>query len=171
MNENNRLFDDLVGLTADVWNSLLSERLGLDVDDIANLILLREFHFDEQLTQLRIGKSDVRSYEKSHIERLKTVRESECLSVLDSVVISLGDDAKAIQSIALVGKNIIGFDFSKSKLSESYFSHCVFYNCVFDNSMLEDCTITNSKFIKCSFVDVDFTGSTIAKCRVLECDF
>ena len=174
------LFDDLVNLPADEWNTSVAKNLDMTVENVRDLILLRELDSTNQSIKMKINKAKIKKFGKIQLNSDKEFHKNPKIDtddgdiyragVLEKYMVVITDDEQLVESIALTGKIIIGFDFTKSKLSESYFCHCVFYNCRFDYSTLNDCTISNCKMIKCSFIGVDFTGSTIAKTKILECN-
>lgn len=169
------LFDDLVNVSADEWNKSIADGFGITIEQLQDYILTREIDSTKKLIKLKINKAKVKKLGNSQINVDKQLYEENDddsiyeASLIEKFTVTLSDDEKLVDSIALTGKIIIGFDFSKSKLTESYFCHCTFYNCKFDYSTLNDSTITNCNFTRCSFIDVDFTGCTIARSKILEC--
>ena len=159
------IFEDLLNLNADEWNTLLAKELNLSLNQIKELILSRELKLDEPKPKIDISKSKI----KNHITKGST-EVIDSAHLLNNYVITFEPNEELITSIACTGKIIVGLDFSKAQLIDSYFCHCIFYNCKFSNANLNGAVLNFCTFNSCDFEKADFTSSTISRNRFIECN-
>ena len=172
------IFYDLVNLTADEWNQSVATTLGYAVDDLRDIITARGLAIASERTAVDVNRQMItilaeiqQDDDKNNVLEYNGSPDNDVLyraTLLDKFTVTINDSEEEVNSIALTGKIIVGFDFSEGDFSYSYFCHCVFYNCIFDSSSLENMVITNCTFTRCSFVGCDFTSSVIGRSRFFE---
>ena len=169
---------DLINTTADEWNTLMASNLGYSVDELHNLITSRGLSIAHEKAKVNVDKKFIKKsselqkkQDKDNVLEYNGSPDDETLhkaTLIEKYTVTINGLEEEVNSIALTGKIIVGFDFSDSDLSHSYFCHCVFYNCKFNNSSLENMTMVNCTFTKCEFLSTDFTSSVIGRCRFFE---
>jgi uncharacterized protein YjbI with pentapeptide repeats len=172
MRDATKIYDDLLNLNADEWNTILSKELNLPIKHIKGFITSRTIKKDENRTKIELNKNKLKDVFKK-IKSRKSPKKSDDnnqMSIMDKYVISFSENEEIITSLACVGKIIVGLDFSNSLIEESYLCHCVFYNCKFNNSNLGDSVINSCIFNSCDFTKADFTSAAMARNQFIECE-
>ena len=171
------VFYDLINLTADEWNQAIATELDYSVEHLKEVITARGLSIAGKRTRIEVNRQMInilaktqQDDDKINVMEYRESPDDDILyraTLLDKFTVNISGDEE-VNSIALTGKIMVGFDFSNVDLSHSYFCHCIFYNCVFNNCSLENMVISNCTFTRCSFVGADFTSSTIGRSRFFE---
>jgi uncharacterized protein YjbI with pentapeptide repeats len=168
MRDATQIYNDLLDLNADEWNTILSKELNLPIKHIKEFITSRTIKMDENKIKIELNKNKLKDIFKKTPPKKKKKTEQE--NILDKYVISFSENDEIIASLACTGKIIIGLDFSKSQIEESYLCHCIFYNCKFNETNLGDSVINSCIFNNCDFTKADFTNTAMARNRLIECN-
>ena len=157
----NELFNDLINLTADKWNSRLSDELGIDVELLRNSVTGKEaLTINEDRIHLSMQRNKIPESMDSKGEFVPTK--------LTKYVLRGHDGVARIKSISCTGKVLVGIDFSGSDLPDSYFCDCVFFNCDLSNIKLRNATFINCVINGTFLNDTDLTGSIFIRTRILD---
>lgn len=179
------LFDDLINLNADEWNTKLAKELGMTLDELKFAFIMRDkIAITEDRVKLDVYKIQIQqsgSVQKDKdTENLDNYNNSDTQNQRDKILhkptkldrytIRVNDSDTIIDSIACTGKIIVGMDFSKAELADSYFCHCIFYNCDFREANLTENTFQSCIFNSCSFLKADFMNSIVSKGLFIDCN-
>lgn len=168
MRDSGQLFNDLISMNADVWNTALADELGVSLDVLRAGISKKDMLVrDEDRLHMNIVKSKYVSG--------RDVSDDGEISKLNKYVIRLREKSNLPDSeicgLTCTGKLIVGMDFIDSDMSNSYFCDCVFYNCDFSNCNLESSVFNGCILNSCICGNTNFSGSTILKCMVIDTTF
>lgn len=156
-------FESLMESRADVWNNNLAESLGMTVDSLKDIIMLRNLDIITEDVAYRINKKFVLNTYSKRYEKFGATE------AFHNYVIEFSDNDFEPKALSITGKIIIGVNLANSVFNESYFNNCIFYKCNLSGSAFETCTFNSCIFNNCIFDGSDCTASTIYKTRFYEC--
>lgn len=171
MRNSQQLFNDLVNLTADEWNTKMSADIGISVEQLrAHLVVKETLTRSEDRLNITVKKAKLSTEFK---KETNSVGESFLTTPkLSKYVLRMRDgDEPIAYSIACTGKYIIGMDFRESELSGSYFCDCVFFNCDFSQSKMDTTVFNGCVINNCFFHDIDLSMSYIIRSSILDSVF
>ena len=168
MRSSEKLFKDLVNMTADKWNAKLSTELGISIDMLRNSIMNKEsLTNDEDKISFGLSKPEItRAFYESDDDNGEFTPKS-----ISKFVIRMNDGDPFSDAIACTGKYLIGMDFRGSDLSGSYFCDCVMFNCDFSQSEMKGVTFTGCIFNACAFSNSDLSETLFLKGKIIDSVF
>jgi uncharacterized protein YjbI with pentapeptide repeats len=171
------LLEKLINQTADQWNNEMSVIYGQPVNKLLSMFKTRDSSFLIEYTiPVNISKPEISRLAQFQLEIDETYEPNKSIdnksvaisSIVEKYQIKFNKDDVIFDAMTVVGKIIIGIDFSESNLEECFFSDCVFYACKFNSSIMHKSKFSNCVFNTCEIISTDLTNSIFSRCRIYD---
>jgi fluoroquinolone resistance protein len=171
-----KILERMISYTADQWNQSMSSVYGQTTNKLISMFKTRDSSFvldayiPVSISRPEISRLAALELEFDNVSKDEPITEKNVLvsSIVEKYQIKFDKDDVIFDAISLVGKIIIGIDFSDSNLGESFFSDCIFYACKFNNSVMDKTKFSGCIFNTCEMSNSDLTNSVFSRCRLFD---